>query len=59
VANSEEIPVADRCSAARHAIELSERGLSNSPSGDTLTGLNSTRVHALAVLDHLSNCGDR
>jgi hypothetical protein len=56
VANTSQAAAADRCSAARNAVTLANKGLQGSPSGDLQQGLTATREHATAVAGSLSNC---
>jgi hypothetical protein len=55
-ANTNQVSAAERCSAARTAVKLADRGLRNSPADDLQQGLSATRAHATAVAGSLSNC---
>jgi hypothetical protein len=55
-ANTNQVAAAERCSAARNAVKLADRGLRNSPSSELQQGLSATRDHATAVAGSLSNC---
>ena len=55
-ANTNQVPAADRCGAARNAVQLADRGLQNSPSSEIQPGLAATRDHAVSVAGSLTNC---
>ena len=55
-ANTNQVASVDRCSAARTAVKLADRGLQTSPSRDLQQGLAATREHATSVAGSLSNC---
>jgi hypothetical protein len=48
-ANTTQVTAVDRCSAARTAVELADRGLHESPSSDLQQALAATRGHATSV----------
>jgi hypothetical protein len=55
-ANTKQVASVDRCSAARTAVKLADRGLQTGPSSDLQQGLAATREHATSVAGSLSNC---
>ena len=55
-ANTNQASAAERCGAARKAVQLANRGLQNNPSNDIQQGLDATRDHATAVAGSLPNC---
>jgi hypothetical protein len=56
VANSDQLPNAERCSAALRAIARADRGLQESPDDNMTQGLQATREHAASVAAHLTGC---
>ncbi len=46
----------DRCNAAKRAVALADRGLTENPTNDLKQGLSNTRTHASMVAAHLTNC---
>ena len=55
-ANTNQASAAERCSAARNAVKLADRGLQNSPSSELQQGLDATRDHATSVAGSLTHC---
>lgn len=55
-ANTRQVAEADRCSAAKKAVQLANRGLKSDPSDDIRQGLQRSRNSAVLVAGSLLNC---
>lgn len=56
IANSDQLPSAERCAAARSAAQIASKALESSSGDDLLDGLRDTRAHAIGVGAHLTDC---